>query len=139
MISFKKKIGKTFIVFCILLLIVDLLSFLITKKIDLELLLINIFYIIIFLWQVIKYHNLKKRGVIQHQVRYIIETKRYGKVDYKYLYAFIKLDNGMEQKVGHNAPIKAFDNIPENGFVDVLVDSNNYKNYYILLETVKGK
>lgn len=27
----------------------------------------------------------------------------------------------------------------DTGFVDVIVDSNNYKNYFILIETVKGK
>lgn len=139
MITFKKKVGSPILVCCIVLIIGNILSLLITKKIDLELIVVDILYLLTILWQVIRYINLKKRGIIQKQVRYVVEKTKTKRSEYYTLYAFIKADNGMEYKVHHNRPITAFENIPNKGFVDVLVDSNNYKNYFIFIETVKGK
>lgn len=139
MMTFKKKVGFPIIVCCIVLIIGNILSLFITKKIDLELIVVDILYLLTMLWQLVRYYNLKKRGITQKQVRYVIERTKTKRSHYNTLYAFIKTDNGMEYKVHHNRPIKDFENLPNKGFVDVIVDSNNYKNYFILIETVKGK
>lgn len=137
--TFKKKVGKSFVIFFIILIIMNILSVLITKKIDLEIIVVDILYILTLIWQLFRYITLKKRGVIQKQVRYVIERTNKRRTHYNTFYAYIKADNGMEYKVHHNRPITDFENLPNKGFVDVIVDPNNYKNYFILIETVKGK
>lgn len=139
MMTFKKKVGSPIIVCSIVLIIGNILSLFITKKIDLELIVVDILYLLTILWQVFRYLALKKRGVIQKQVRYVIERTKTRRSHYNTFYAYIKADNGMEYKVHHNRPITDFENLPNKGFVDVIVDPNNYKNYFILIETVKGK
>ena len=137
--TFKKKIGKSFLIFFIILIIMNILSVLITKKIDLEIIVVDILYILTLIWQLFRYKALKKRGVIQKQVRYVIERTNTRRTHYNTLYAYIKDNKGMEYKVYHNRLITDFENLPKKGFVDVIVDPNNYKNYFILIETVKGK
>ena len=137
--TLKKKVGKSFVIFFIILIIMNILSVLITKKIDLEIIVVDILYILTLIWQLFRYITLKKRGVIQKQVRYVIERTNKRRTHYNTLYAYIKDNKGMEYKVHHNRLITDFENLPKKGFVDVIVDPNNYKNYFILIETVKGK
>lgn len=139
MLTFKKKVGEPLLWLCALVVIMNIFSYLITKKIDIEMLVIDILYALTLLFQVIRFFNLKKRGIIQKQVRYTIEKRREGRRIKRYLYAYIKDEKNMEYKVNYKEPIKDFDNIPDKGFVDVIVDSNNFKNYFILLETINKK
>ena len=45
----------------------------------------------------------------------------------------------MEYNIHHNRPNTVSENLPNKRFVDVIVHKNNYKNHFILIETVKEK
>lgn len=137
--TFYKKIGKAPIIFTILLIIGDIIELSINKRMGIEYLGLNILYLFFFISQYIKFINIKRRGIIQKQVRYEIGKEKFGNKEYKTLFAYINGQNGMEYKVWSPQMIKDTDNIPEKGFVDVLVDPKNYKNYFIYIETVNGR
>ena len=136
--SFKKKLGLDFIVLSVFLIIANIIDLCMRKTLSDACIVFNIFFAFTFISQYIKYQNLKKRGIVQH-VRFVLEEKFHSKHIYRKFFAYIKDENGKEYEVCDKDTFKCTGNTPEKGYVDVIVDPKNIKNYYILLDTMIGE
>ena len=118
-----KKINIFLVVFG---LIFSVGSIFIDEKYDYKSLILTILLVLYLLKDIIKYLSLKKNGKLIENIPYTLKELNNNE---KLLTITYRLNNS--KIVEFHKRIKSNNNIKENGTTNILIDNNNYYNYYI--------
>ena len=118
-----KKINIFLVVFG---LIFSVGSIFIDEKYDYISLILTILLVLYLLKDIMKYLSLKKNGKLIENIPYTLKELNNNE---KLLTITYRLNNS--KIVEFHKRIKSNNNIKENGTTNILIDNNNYYNYYI--------
>lgn len=120
------KVKKLNIVLVVLGLIFSVGSIFIDEEYDYRSLILTILLVLYLLKDIIKYLSLKNNGKLIENILYTLKELNNNE---KLLTITNRLNNS--KIVKFHKRIKSNNNIKENGTTNILIDNNNYYNYYI--------